>query len=776
MLRNIDQSQLPVLLAAYNDVWRTGIVPQEWREAIVIPVLKKGKPASEPASYRPVSLTSAAGKLFEAMALRRLEWIAEALDVFSPSQCGFRRSRATADALADVIATLEEAQHKGEAGYLILLDIKAAFDSLPHPTILNAVRDLGVTGLLFTYIASFLGGRTMRVRVGGVLSEPRPVSVGVPQGSVLSPFLFNLALADIDDYIPRALPCDVRVAVYADDIAVFATGPVPSGRCIRTSVQTVLDSIDAFITGRGMTLSPAKTEAMLLHPSYGAQRHTPKFTLQTIPIPWKRRVTYLGVQLDQRLNWSPAVSDQLRNARRVASAARALLARGNGCTPSLALRIYNGMAAARILYGLPLAALTRSNWETLDAAHRIAIRQFFSLPRSSQIGPTLAEAGDMPLSLRADLRALNHIERMKCSRHGQQLVFWLSSLPYSRMGQCAAAFYALIPSSPDVNDYSAPPCHHRPLKIRTQLPGVASKRTTPVCALRHETAATFDELSGRLLVFTDGSVLNDGCAAAACVVPSLELHNQCRLACEASSTIAELAALDLAADALIQLRAPSAAVLSDSRAALQLLAQDARRPPVATRIARKLEAVQDLGCDLVLQWIPAHVGISGNEVADELAKEAHSPGTPVTTAVSTFDIARLRTRCSVTARHPDPRVAAGQPPRPLPKTGFSREERALLLRLRIGCYRTAERVHRQSGRGDPNCRHCPQPETLHHIIFQCEEYSDARRSLFDAYSKLGLCTSTVDVILFPRAHACLVKRAQAALITFLRTSALFERL
>lgn len=146
---------------------------------IVVPVLKNGKPALDPASYRPVSLTSAAGKLFEAMALRRLEWIAEALDIFHPLQCDFRRARATADTRADIISTLEQARHSGEASYLILLNIKSAFDFLPHPPILDAVRTLEVSGLL-AYIAAFLGGSTMRVHVRRTLSDPHPVCVGVP--------------------------------------------------------------------------------------------------------------------------------------------------------------------------------------------------------------------------------------------------------------------------------------------------------------------------------------------------------------------------------------------------------------------------------------------------------------------------------------------------------------------------------------------------------------------------------------------------------------------
>lgn len=116
------------------------------------------------------------------------------------------------------------------------------------------------------------------------------------------------------------------------------------------------------------------------------------------------------------------------------------------------------------------------------------------------------------------------------------------------------------------------PHRHRPPVIHTTIPGIRSKRNTPTCAILQEVAATFDErLSGRVKVFTDGSVLKNGSAAAACTIPELSSRKQCRLRGSCSSTLAELAAFDLAVDLVIDHLPPAVAILTDSRAALQTL-------------------------------------------------------------------------------------------------------------------------------------------------------------------------------------------------------------
>lgn len=121
-------------------------------------------------------------------------------------------------------------------------------------------------------------------------------------------------------------------------------------------------------------------------------------------------------------------------------------------------------------------------------------------------------------------------------------------------------------------------------------------------------------------------------------------------------------------------------------------------------------------------------------------------------------------------------MAAGKPPRPLPRTGLWRGERAFLLRLRIGTAITAERLHQLTGTGDPLCTHCATPETLDHILLQCAQYAVDRRVLVRAYRDHGLPATSADEFLFPRAHSTAVGRAMSALIVFFTSCALFERL
>lgn len=777
-LRNIDHSMMPRLLDAYNVVWRTGQLPPGWKEALVVPIQKPRKPATELSSYRPVSLTSAAGKAMEAMALRRLRWITTATNAFPPEQSGFRPSRCTFDSLADVVSTLEEAKFRGEYGILVLLDVKSAFDSLPHASILDALRDLGVGGRMLSYVEGFLGDRSLRVRVGSVFSGPRPVTAGVPQGSILSPFLFNLVLAKLPDFIPCDTPCEVRSAIYADDIALFACGPGYHRSALLRSLQVAIDAVDAFLSGIGLTLAASKTEALLVHPRASTRFSTPRLSLRGLPIEWSKTVRYLGVTIDNRLSWRPAVDDLRKGNRKVLIAARSLLARGRGCTPALALRVYNAVASARVLYRAPVASLSACQLAALDTDHRNAVREYYALPHNSQVGPTLAEAGETPISLRITKTALNHVWRLNNTAQGGRLVDRLHSLPHSSLGQRVREYMSIVPDTPYRSWPAIPSYRHTPLVIHKTLAGIKAKARTPLAAMQQECSALLhDQLAGRLLVYVDGSVLPDGSAAAACVAPSVGAVRKCRLPCLASSTAAELAAINLAADFLLEQSSISAAaIICDSRAALAAISREEDGSLLAQRVARQLHAVKQCGCDLSLHWVPSHVGIPGNEAADRAAKDAHDPSTAITDCVSFSDVGRLLIACYVRERHPDLRVAAGTPPRRLPLKGLSRRDRGFLLRLRTGDNYTAERKHRHSGRGSPYCIDCGDLETLDHLLLECPAGDASRQVMLAVYRQLGLPRATAQHLLFPACRREHVKRALSALLDFVDGSGLRERL
>lgn len=785
MLRNLDITQLQPLLQLFNQVWREGSLPPTWRVALVRPMLKVGRPPTEPASYRPVSLTSAAGKLMENTILARLQWIADRRGVFKEQQSGFRRHRCTADSLGDVVSMLEQARHDKEVAFLLLLDMKSAFDSVPHTAILDALDSMGVSGHLRRYVRAFLTNRTLRVRVGRATSSPRDVSSGVPQGSVLSPFLFNLVLAPLPDCIPAGLAFPVGMAVYADDIAIWAHGPTRLLSKVKACLQGVLWAVAAFLTSRGLQLSETKTQAMIFHSrGYRARKTTPPLTLNGQTLPWCTSAKYLGLLVDCQLSWLPAVKALRKRTTRVHQGVRRMLAHGQGCTHTVALKVFHGMASSAVLYALPLVQLKPRRWEELEVDQRRAIRLCLGLPSTSPVAATYTEAGFWPIQMRALQVGLHHIHRLQGTPDGVALLERYRSRPNSRMGMLLSTYesHIALPQRPRLEP--PPPGTGQALRIVTTLPGVRSKRSTPPQAVHQEVAALLQgDAAGHLQVYTDGSVQQSmGRAGAACTALELGTSQVCSLPFPASSTHAELAGLHLAADLLLKqgTQARGAIILTDSRSALLRL-RAADQPAsssgyVERSLAAKLHAVEAQGCPLRLHWLPSHVNITGNEVADALAKgAARQAGVPASRDVVSFDAARTILARVVEAMHPDARVVSGQAPRVLPGR-ISRDARSLLLRLRLNCCNVGARLHHQGRRASPTCADCPEPETLEHLLCSCPQHDTARTQLRAELQRLGAPSHKLEDFLFPTGPDAIRREVFQHLVNFLVTTGLALRL
>lgn len=266
------------------------------------------------------------------------------------------------------------------------------------------------------------------------------------------------------------------------------------------------------------------------------------------------------------------------------------------------------------------------------------------------------------------------------------------------------------------------------------------------------------------------------------MVPELGASRSCRLPFPTSSTRAELAALHLAADLLLERgphNHPGAVILTDSRTALLRL-HAADQPTNSSgyperSLAIKLRTVASRGCDLRLHWLPGHSGIRGNEDADARAREAHQEGTPVSEDVTAFDEARTALARMVQTMHPDPRVVSGLAPRPLPAR-ISRDARCLLLRMRLNCCNVAERLHRHGRKDSPTCADCSELETLEHLLCFCPHHAGPRAELHRALQRRGLPSADMEDLLFPKGPAATQREVFTYLLHFLKTTGLTQRL
>lgn len=196
LLANFPDPAYDALLVYINSIWLgEAPLPIEWKTALVTFIPKAGKTINTD-NLRPISLTSCAGKLMEAMVRDRLSEFLENQNVFADTMFGFRPHRSAQDVLLQLDREiLNPVEYPLIDKAVLALDLKGAFDNVTHDIILTHISETNCGHNAFQYVRQFLSDRQSYIRIQDEEHGPYQLGTrGTPQGAVLSPLLFNLAM------------------------------------------------------------------------------------------------------------------------------------------------------------------------------------------------------------------------------------------------------------------------------------------------------------------------------------------------------------------------------------------------------------------------------------------------------------------------------------------------------------------------------------------------------------------------------------------------------
>ena len=313
-LKHLGPLGIRYLTQLFNLSVQAADIPSIWKCAHVIPIQKPNKPSDQGKSYRPISLLCPEVKVLERLNLPLMR------ASLSPSdaQHGFRGNHSTVTALlpltTQIIRGFNERKPASRTG-LLCVDLQSAFDVIDHHALLWKIDSSDLHPNLKRWLVAYLRDRKVRCLYQGVASRWRKVKMGVPQGSVLSPLLFNFFVGDISS------SAEIDIS-YADDFhgAVSSTSPAD----IADSLATAAERLSSQAHEHGLSLSAPKSTVTLFTPWTNQFGRLPPVSVDGDVIPQENKPKLLGVTYDPSLCFSAHAMAMVRKAGQRINVLRAL--------------------------------------------------------------------------------------------------------------------------------------------------------------------------------------------------------------------------------------------------------------------------------------------------------------------------------------------------------------------------------------------------------------------------------------------------------------------
>ena len=740
MIRQSGEVGLSALTTLLNRSWDLGVLPASWKKAVISPIPKP----TDPGQLRPISLLSCLSKTCEKAVLKRLQF---QLGPLHPNIFAYRRKTGTAENISTILSLTDNT-----SAIVVFLDLEKAFELASADAILLSLARKGVSGSLLRWLQDFLSQRQACTRFQGRISETLPLENGTPQGSILSPTLFNVL---IENLVSLPFRVGVRLLAYADDLQLVATG-----RHKNANAQHALKLIESKCAELALKINHAKSKAV----PFGKRVPEYSLTIQNHPLQWVGCHTCLGIPFASADTPKVVLTNLLTRAGARLAVLRSLASIKVGAGYHVLRAFYIHAIRSLVDYAAPaLLTLRPSFFQKLETIQNRAMRVCLGAPMWTRLENLRLETNLIPLRLR--IRQLVAGCTLKALRAPRQFAFkekimrnfdrhpaLLKPTIWSHAAVIALRSFNLpstlqitLEDSPHPQFVDIPPWSPLPATfVVTPLPGPkALCSPATIKAISDRVNATGDDTTARY--FTDGSVDTFTGRAGAAVHCATHTASW-RVSDHASSMQAELLALNQALrHALLQPKL-RIEVLTDSLASMYLLQKRDffNHTRLLTTTFVSLQALQRQGKTVQFTWIPSHWHIRGNDLADEAAKSAlHLSTVTLGVLPSTEQIKGrvIKEAWRITLAEHYSWVVAGSPsatwyrdvtrcePPSIPKT-MPRNTAVVIHRLRLGfkCFRELDDTLHV-------CDYCEEATAspLLHYLLNCHVLSSIRPPELEDY-------------------------------------------
>ena len=326
----------------YGSCLRLGYFPKIFQQAEVSMIPKTGKrDLTSPRAWRPIALLPCLGKGLERLVARRLAWASIEYKVLHDQQAGALPKRSAIDLATALIHDIDYAIAKGKVATLVTMDIQGAFDSVLRNRLTYRLREQGWPISLVRWVDSFMSHRTARVRLQDITTDSIPLQCGLPQGSPISPILWLLYTQPLYN-----LGIKKQRFGYADDVATLKIGDNISETTIAANKD--IATLISWGQENAISFDPGKTEVMhfsnrkieLLPIQHGDVQKIPENSLR-----------WLGIWFDKKLSFTVHVDKWAAKAKSLTYHLKGLANTQRGPLPTAMRRGILNCVVPTLMYG-----------------------------------------------------------------------------------------------------------------------------------------------------------------------------------------------------------------------------------------------------------------------------------------------------------------------------------------------------------------------------------------------------------------------------------------